>query len=300
MTTFPRIPAPVFLAFLVLPPGVSGQRPPGHPIGRVETVGNLIHLELDEDAVAPARLFDLDHRTLRFTPEGGGYTVENVPLVWDDELGQEMSAAAATLEGFAFPFSGREWRELEVGTGSITFGAGQGEAGRGRGRDPVGNRTGAGFRGRAGFQMERYPELRTVGRTFVGMAPGIAAFVKPNLRGQRYWKELPDRVFPTVDAGVVRDLGTVGDGEDAGVAPHLDVERVRLTAVDGLFLEATLETRGAARPEGDPGGSRMRKDIASTRARRRSSPSRTSSPPWGPGSRISSTPGRRSTRPSSS
>ena len=303
MTAIRRVSGPFLLTLVSLPAALLGQRPPGHPIGRIETVGNLVYLELDEGAVVPARLFDLDHRTLRFTPEGAGYTVENVPLVWDDDFGQEMSGGAATLEGFAFPFSGREWRELDVATGSITFGAVPGGGGRGRGGAPVGNRAGAGFRGRGGFRMERYPELRTVGRTFIGMAPGIAAFVKPNLRGQRYWKELGDHavvtwtltepsggiqaftwvptvnriqavlhgdgvielsfndvsardavvgVFPTVDAGVVRELGTVRDGEDAAVAPHLDVASVRLAGVDDLFLEATLETRGPVPPEGDP------------------------------------------------
>jgi hypothetical protein len=45
--------------------------------------------------------------------------------------------------------------------------------------------------------MVRYPELQTVGRTFINMIPGIAAFVKPNLNGQRYVKELADRAVVT-------------------------------------------------------------------------------------------------------
>ena len=47
--------------FLALVPALLvAQRQPGHPIGKVTTIGNLIHLELDT-SVAPQRLFDLDH-----------------------------------------------------------------------------------------------------------------------------------------------------------------------------------------------------------------------------------------------
>ncbi|HSR43057.1 MAG TPA: hypothetical protein VLL48_12810, partial [Longimicrobiales bacterium] len=153
--------------------------------------------------------------------------------------------------------------------------------------------------------MERYPELQTVGRTFLDVASGIAVFVRPaTLRGERYVKELSDRavitwtlteptggiqafswtptvnrmqavlhrsgvielsydevsvgdgvvgVFPTVDAGVRTTLGAVPDAEDAGVEANLDLRSVTLSAVDDLFLEATLETRGPVLPEGDPG-----------------------------------------------
>lgn len=281
------------------------QRQPGHPIGKVTTIGNLIHLELDSGAVDSARRFDLDHRTLRFTPGAGGYRVENVPLVWDADSGSALTAPTATLEHFTFPFSGRTWDTLTVAIGAITFGPMQNTGGgRGRGGAPVGNRTGAGLSARAGFAMERYPTLETVGRSFINMIPGIAAFVKPNLSGQRFVKELADRVvvtwhltepfggiqaftwtptvnriqavlhangvieisyndvsardavvgvFPLVHGNAAKTIATIADAPDTVVAANVDIRKVTLSSVDGLFLRATIETRGPVLPEGDPG-----------------------------------------------
>ena len=291
------------VALLALPSLVAAQRQPGHPIGKVKVIGNLIHLELDSGVIAPERPFDLDHRTLRFTPDGsgGGYRVENMPLVWDAEFGPQLSAGQATLSRFKFPFSGRTWDTLNVATGSITFGGmlggrgGGGGGGGGRGGPPVGNRTGAGGSARAGFQMERYAVIQTVGRTFINMIPGIAAFTRVGLTGQRFMKELDDRavvtwtltegaggiqafswtpttnriqavlhksgvielsyndvnakdavvgVFPAVGAGAEKTLAAVSGTENASIAPNLDIKRVTFTAIDGLYLKATIETRG--------------------------------------------------------
>lgn len=299
-----------FIALASYPAALLAQRQPGHSIGKVTTIGNLVALELDSGAVDSARLFDLDHRTLRFTPGAGGYRVENVPLVWDAEFGSPVPAMTPTvvLEHFKFPFSGRSWDTANVAIGAITFGAMQGGGGdggrRGAGGAPVGNRTGAGLSARAGFAMERYPTLETVGRSFINMIPGIAAFVKPNLNGQRFVKDLPDRlvvtwnltepyggiqaftwtptvnriqtvlhnngvielsyndvsardavvgVFPLVNANVEKTIATFSDAEDTTVAPNLDVRKVTLSSVDGLFMRATIETRGSVLPEGDPG-----------------------------------------------
>src|SRR5678815_4739014 len=86
------------LLLLALSSSLAAQRQPGHPIGKVTTIGNLIHLELDSGAVAPERLFDLDHRTLRFTPDGTGYRVENAALVWDADFGPALTGGTvATL-----------------------------------------------------------------------------------------------------------------------------------------------------------------------------------------------------------
>src|SRR5215831_19255365 len=194
MITVGRVSILLTLAALASP--LVAQRQPGHPIGKVTTIGNLIHLELDSGAIAPERPFDLDHRTLRFTPDGSGYRVENVALAWDADFGPAMTGGSVALKNFVFPFSGKNWDTLNVAAGAITFGAMQG-GGRGRGSLPAGNRTGAGFSARAGFPMERYPTLQTVGRTFVNVIPGIAAFVKPNLNGQRFAKELSDRAVVT-------------------------------------------------------------------------------------------------------
>ena len=296
--------ASILLALIALPCMVLAQRQPGHPIGKVSTVGNLIQLELDSGVVAPERLFDLDHRTLRFTPDGSAFRVENIGLVWDADFGPALTGASVSLKNFTFPFSGKQWDAFNVATGSVTFGAMQSVAGGARGGPPAGNRTGAGGSARTGFQMERYAAMQTVGRTFINMIPGVAAFVKIGLNGQRYVKELPDRavvtwtltegsggiqaftwvpsvnriqavlhkdgvielsyndvsardavvgVFPMVTVGVEKKLGGVRVDENGAVAPNLDLKEATLSSIDGLFLKATIETRGAVLPEGDPG-----------------------------------------------
>src|SRR4029079_16522921 len=88
------------LLLLALAWSLLAQRQPGHPIGKVTTIGNLIHLELDSGAVTPERLFDLDHRTLRFTPHGPGYRIENVALAWDADFGPALTGGTATLKNF--------------------------------------------------------------------------------------------------------------------------------------------------------------------------------------------------------
>src|SRR5215467_7832199 len=187
------------IALLALPSLAAAQRQPGHSIGKVTTIGNLIHLELDSGVIAPERLFDLDHRTLRFTPDGAGYRVENVALVWDADFGPLLTGGTAALKNFRFPFSGKSWDTLNVGIGAVTFGTPQGGRG-GRGAVQAGNRTGAGTSMRSGFPLERYPELRTVGRTFINSVPGIAAFVRVAVDQrsvERHVKELADRAVVT-------------------------------------------------------------------------------------------------------
>ena len=289
----------IVLAILAVPAAAFAQRPPGRSIGKVTTIGNLIHLELEPGAVIPARQFDLDHRTLRFTPDGAGYRVENVELKWDSEFG-EAAQPQVTLKNFTFPFSGQRWSNFNIATGSITFAAPPPVA---AGAAPAGNRVG-GPSARSGFQMERYARMISVGRTFINMVPGIAAYVKTTLNGQRFMKELQDRVvvtwtlsegsggiqsfswtptvnriqatlysngvielsyndvsardgvvgvFPLVNAGVEKALTTLADADDAAVAANLDVKNVTLSAVDGVFLKATIETRGPIAQPGAPG-----------------------------------------------
>ncbi|MGH3185474.1 MAG: hypothetical protein ACRDOE_26710, partial [Streptosporangiaceae bacterium] len=116
------------------------QPPPGHTIGQVRTQGNLIVLTLNPGVLGRTRLFDLDQRTLRFTPEAGGYRMENVPLRWDADFGPQATGSTVALPAFKFPFSGQEWDALSVGaTGSIRFGA---AATGGRNFGPDGGRGG--------------------------------------------------------------------------------------------------------------------------------------------------------------
>lgn len=166
------------LGLLALPASLVAQQTPGHPIGEVTVIGDLIHLELEPGAVDPANLFDLDQRTLRFTPEGDGYQVENVVLTWDEEFGPEAAESTVTLRNFVFPFSGSEHGAFTLGTGALTFA-----------HPATGDPT--------EFEMERYVRLRTVGPTFADEVSGIAAFLKPRLNGDRFVKELDDRVVVT-------------------------------------------------------------------------------------------------------
>src|SRR5579871_1858591 len=122
------------MAMLSRPVAAQGRQEPGRSIGAISTRGNLIVMTLDEGVLGKANLFDLAHHTLRFTPEGSQYRIENLAERWDSDFGAEMGGSQATLKNFEFPFSGRKWNALSVGvTGSMTFGQ-PSNAGRGGGR----------------------------------------------------------------------------------------------------------------------------------------------------------------------
>ena len=162
---------------------------PGKSIGTVTTHGNLIILNLNEDALGKPHLFDLAHHTVRFTPDGSRYRVETLPESWDNDFGPEMKDPHAALTKLTFPFSGKDWSEFSVGvTGSITFGEPTAVPGRMRGAPP--NRGG-------GLAVERYALLQRVGTTFINGTPAISVFFKPRMMGTRYLKELADRAVVT-------------------------------------------------------------------------------------------------------
>ncbi|HEV2464202.1 MAG TPA: hypothetical protein VGT04_10375 [Acidobacteriaceae bacterium] len=160
---------------------------PGHPIGTVTVRGNLILLTLNEGALGHANLFDLAHHTLRFTPDGSGYRVEQVPFVWDSDFGAALTSPQVTLKNFAFPFSGKTWTSLSIGmTGSIVFGQPPNSAGPPRRRGVTFGRAG-------GLSVDRFAELRDAASEFVNTVPAISVFFKPRMSGTRYLKELDDR-----------------------------------------------------------------------------------------------------------
>jgi hypothetical protein len=162
---------------------------PGHSIGKVSTKGDLIVLELDDGALGKANLFDLSGRTLRFTPEGSRYRVENSPLHWDSDFGPELAGAEASLHKFAFPFSGKSWTSFLVGaSGSLRFGASEKDISL----DPYGHRDG-------GMVLDRFDQLGEVASKLIDKAPAICVFLKPRMSGPHYVKELPDRVVITWD-----------------------------------------------------------------------------------------------------
>jgi hypothetical protein len=169
----------------------QGRQEPGKSIGSVSVRGNLIVMTLDQGVLGKASLFDLVHRTLRFTPDGSMYRAENAAWQWDADFGAEMTGSQATLKNFSFPFSGRNWTSFSVGvTGSVTLGE---PAAGGRG----GGRGAAGGGGRGGLSIDRFAELHQAARTLIGTVPAISVFFKPRMSGTRFLKELEDRVVLT-------------------------------------------------------------------------------------------------------
>ncbi len=158
---------------------------PGRSIGTITTQGNLIVMTLNEGVLGKANLFDLAHRTLRFTPDGVGYRVENLPEQWDAEFGFPMTNSRATLAGFAFPFSDESWNSFSVGvTGSMTF-------------DQAPPADGRGGRGGGGLSVDRFAQLQEAAPKLANTTPAISVFFKPRMSGTRYLKELADRVVVT-------------------------------------------------------------------------------------------------------
>lgn len=173
-----------------LPAQTQYLQEPGHSIGTITKQGNLIVLTLNADVLGKANLFNLQHRTVRFTPEGSCYRVETIPMQWDSEFGPEMSGSEADLKNFAFPFSGKNWSSFSVGTtGSITFGTGAGSASR-----PASvadeNRTG-------GIAVDRFAQLQQAGPALINTVSAISVFFKPRMSGKRYLKEYADRTVVT-------------------------------------------------------------------------------------------------------
>jgi hypothetical protein len=158
--------------------GADVRQVPGRRIGNITTRGNIILLELGAGVIAEHNLFDLDRRTIRFTPSGAGFRAENLPLQWDTVRGSALQGnAAVRLTRFTFPFSGREWNELQVlTTGLITFGGGYNDLGLGR-----------------------FVHLQQVGPDIVNKIPLIAAFLKQRMNGTRYVHEQSDRLVVTWD-----------------------------------------------------------------------------------------------------
>ena len=272
---------------------------PGKPIAKVSVVGSLILLELDEGALGRQNLFDLGQRTLRFTPGSRGYRAENLPLRWDADFGQQLSSHQVALHNFSFPFSGRTWNSFSVGvTGSIRFTPEESAPSDGAG-------PGLGPRGdEGGVSIGRFDPLTEGAATLVNTVPAICVFFKPRMSGNRYVKELQDRVvvtwdmtepwgniqdftwtktvnrfqavlhidgtielsyqqlaakdaiigiYPLVSGRAEKPLATLTGRKNSSVAAHLDIQSLKLSVVDGLFLKVTFETAGPVLPEGDSG-----------------------------------------------
>lgn len=159
----------------------QSRQEPGRSIGTITTQGSLIVMTLNEGVLGKANLFDLVHRTLRFTPDGNRYRVENVAEHWDAEFGATMTSGRANITGFAFPFAGKTWSSFSIGvTGSITFDDSPPANGRG-----------------GGLSVARFAELQDAASAFANGVPAISVFFKPRMSGARYLEELADRVIVT-------------------------------------------------------------------------------------------------------
>ena len=86
----------VLVAFCLVLVAAQNQEPAGKPIGSISTDGDLIRLTLDEGVLGHANLFDLAKHTLRFTPDSGGYRVENAAFTWDPAFGDELPVRTRT------------------------------------------------------------------------------------------------------------------------------------------------------------------------------------------------------------
>lgn len=202
----------VFLCFvlilcqaIVLSVTAQGQESerPGKSIGEVSVQGKLIVVELDEGALGLQNLFDLNGRTLRFIPADGGYRVENTALQWDADFGSKMTQPGTTLRNFTFPFSTKQWESFSVGaTGSIRFGP----------KSPSYEQPWERSRevpDEGGVSVGRFDPLSDAAGNLVNSVPAICVFFKPRMTGERYVKELADRVVVTWD--VTEPWGNIQD-----------------------------------------------------------------------------------------
>ena len=60
-------------------------------------------------------------------------------------------------------------------------------------------------------------------------------------------------IYPQVNATNEHALAIIPGPKDTGLPPHLEITNVKLSALDGVFLKAAIETKGAIVPEGDSG-----------------------------------------------
>ena len=90
------------------------------------TPDNQILVELMPEDTTPANLFDLNGRTLVFTPDGqGGYSRQVQALAWEENIGETVAdEAVIQLASFRFDFAGHRWGSFHVSRhGLLTFGA---------------------------------------------------------------------------------------------------------------------------------------------------------------------------------
>jgi len=252
---------------------------------------NLIIRELGANELVPGSLFDLEGKTLRFTPEGPGFRGQSVPFQWDPDFGSALTAPGSDsaesgsvevfLTNFDFPFSGISWDSFFVNLyGHITF---------------TGPQEGF-FDGGPTI----FVPMRNYGEVMIANAPIVSPFFRPFSPSidslTAYAKELPDRIVITWEVrerdtfvraapgvnrfqavlyntgdidfsyesiavrdgvvgvfgiGAAQEIAAIEDPNDANLPPYLDIVNVAVFLV-GNHLRFDLTFRGDVIPEGDP------------------------------------------------
>ena len=144
------------------------------------TSENQIIVELMDEDLESANLFDLAGRTLIFTPdEQGGYSRSVGALAGEEDIGERTARTSSDRHeiemDFSFEFSGQEWRSFYVtNQGLITFGEPLPDWGT----------------------PKRFGTMQMIADAFL-VAPTISALYKPFLAGRTYVSSKPDRVVVT-------------------------------------------------------------------------------------------------------
>ena len=140
------------------------------------TADNQILVELAPDEATRPNLFDLNERTVVFTPDGTGrYSREVKALEWEEEIGEEIEYnAVIMLESFDFPFAGHRWDSFHLGPpGVMTFG------------------------GPFTYRSSYYgAPMQEIADEFIS-SPTISASYKPRLYGTRHVARWTDRIVVT-------------------------------------------------------------------------------------------------------
>ena len=94
-------------------------------LGVSVTAGHQILVVLRPSDTEPASRFDLDGRTVVFTPDGHGrYSRQVTSLAWESDIGATVrDGHKVQLQSFMFDFAGQQWGSFFVSRrGLITFG----------------------------------------------------------------------------------------------------------------------------------------------------------------------------------
>ena len=146
------------------------------------TPDNQILVQLTPEETTAANLFDLNGKTLVFTPDGnGGYSRSVQSVAWEDDIGEKVSDGTEfQLQNFTFDFAGRSWGSFFVSrSGLISF------------VEPLNYSY--------WDAKNRHSPMSRVAREFA-TTPMISPLYKPTVGGhgaRQYVKDWPDRVVVT-------------------------------------------------------------------------------------------------------